>query len=169
MTKEIQLTQGKVAIVDDEDYTLVSQYKWCALKYGYTYYAVRGVGSKMHRLLLGAQHGQIVDHIDHDGLNNTRANIRIVTSAQSNRNKRKYKSSASEYKGVTPNKKNGRWKMVIATEFATEIEAARTYDRVMRYLDVKHAYLNFDDYQQEQPPCTPSLSPSPDRFSRPPP
>lgn len=85
--KTVPLTQGKVALVDDEDYEAVMRHKWCAHRHvrlgRTTWYVVRGNGLiYMHRELLGAARGQTVDHCDGDALNNQRANIRLCTNQE---------------------------------------------------------------------------------------
>lgn len=104
--KTIALTQGQVAIIDAEDYEAISRFKWQAFWNGYTFYAVRNVwvGRKrttmyMHRFLLNPPLGFEVDHRDGDGLNNTRANIRLCTKAENQHNKQP-QSGSSNYKGV---------------------------------------------------------------------
>lgn len=113
--KEIRLTQGKVAIVDDDDYERISQYKWYAgrdPKNG-SYYATRSVvlqkepkfktkNFKMHREVLGIVDGKIhVDHKDGDTLNNTKENLRAATPSQNGQNRRKNKNNASGFRGVS--------------------------------------------------------------------
>ena len=111
--KEITLTRGMVALVDDEDYERLSAYRWCALKSEHTFYAVRNVGRSekvlMHRELLAAPRGMEVDHISGDGLDNRRCNIRIATSRQNKHNQGIRRSNKSGYKGVHLNR-NGRWR-----------------------------------------------------------
>jgi len=104
--KEIKLTQGKVALVDDQDYEYLNQFKWYALKAVSTYYATRSKYSEkgttsMHREILGLTDPKIfTDHKDHNGLNNQRNNIRECTPAQNAQNQ----SSRGEslYLGVNP-------------------------------------------------------------------
>ena len=82
---EISLSQNQVALVDDQDYDLVNQYTWYAFKCRNTYYATKNLGCVegkwsrilMHRLIMGAQPGQFVDHKNGDGLDNRRENLRI--------------------------------------------------------------------------------------------
>jgi len=96
--KRIPLTQGKYALVDDEDYMLVSQYKWYAHKERNTWYACCDIYFtpkykkclRMHRLILGLgwfdkRQG---DHVDHNGLNNRRFNLRICTHQQNLQNRK---------------------------------------------------------------------------------
>ncbi len=116
--KTIPLTQGKVAIVDDADYDLVSQFKWCAhlRSDGNCWYAVRGTTISprkrrlvgMHRFILGLPKG-IVDHINRDGLDNRRSNLRVGTMSQNLMNQRKICTSNSPYKGIHFDKWSGRW------------------------------------------------------------
>src|SRR4030042_4552219 len=103
MVKEIQLTQGKVALVDDEDYNWLIKYKWCANKVETRWYAIAHIPHKgtirMHQFLLNPEKGMKCDNINGNGLDNRRCNLRIVTNAQNSMNKRK-KRGMSKYKGV---------------------------------------------------------------------
>lgn len=85
--KEIPLTQGKVALVDDEDCERLNQFKWYALKRPNTWYAVRNVwvenkrtAISMHREIMDASRGQEIDHKNGDGLYNLKVNLRFCTS-----------------------------------------------------------------------------------------
>lgn len=107
--KEIKLTRGMVALVDDEDFAELSKFKWHAAKGRYTYYAERHprVGEislrrtvSMHRQILQCKHGERGDHKDCNGLNNCRANLRIATHAQNQRNRGAQKNSLTGLKGV---------------------------------------------------------------------
>jgi hypothetical protein len=86
--REIFLTQDKIALVDDEDFEYLNQWKWCANKGSNTFYAMRSGGIMMHRVLLNLSFGdkRVVDHIDRNGLNNQRKNIRVVTCSENYRN-----------------------------------------------------------------------------------
>lgn len=147
--KEIKLSQGKVAIVDDEDYELVSQYKWYANfnKYTQTYYAKHNyfLSGKykylhMHRLILGCSEGDklIVHHKDHDSLNNTKENLKICSVQENCRHqyKLKTKKTSSKYKGVYWKKSLNKWVSQIRIGdkrkhlgcFTSEIEAAKAYN-----------------------------------------
>jgi hypothetical protein len=113
--KTIPLTRGKVALVDDEDYEELAQFKWYALKAPTTWYAGRYVGGgrtaskkvKMHQVILG-QSG--VDHRDSNGLNNQRFNLRPATQAQQLRNQRIRRDNTSGYKGVYWYRPDGKWR-----------------------------------------------------------
>ena len=114
--KRIVLTQGQYALVDDEDYEFLNQFKWCAHKDCNTYYATRGMlinGKKtmilMHHVVLGYPlKGFEMDHVDGQGLNNQRHNLRFVTHRQNTQNKKNINAS-SQYPGVHWNKANKSW------------------------------------------------------------
>lgn len=91
--KKIKLTQGKYALVDDADYKWLNQWKWYASKQGNTWYAYRAIWKLrktigMHRLILGLDFGdkRQGDHINRNGLNNQRCNLRITTHQQNHFN-----------------------------------------------------------------------------------
>jgi len=116
MSKEIPLTQGKVAIVDDADYEWLSQWKW---QYHYGY-ARRTAGPRlkpkriyMHRIVLNPRPGMESDHIIGDGLDNRRCNLRVCTRSQNNMNAKKQVGSSSRYKGVSWYKSRHRWEAYI--------------------------------------------------------
>lgn len=106
--KEIKLTQGKIAIVDDEDYERLNQYKWLASWDGYNWYAVRKYSENgkqrnmfMHREILNAQKGTITDHRNGNGLYNCKENIRLCTTQENAFNrKRATKKNKIGIKGV---------------------------------------------------------------------
>jgi len=105
-----------VAMVDDEDHERLSKHKWCTMKNGRTHYAVRSglVDGKrklifMHRELVCIPDGMFTDHIDGDGLNNQKYNIRACTSEQNGRNSRTPKNNTSGYKGVSWRKEKKDW------------------------------------------------------------
>lgn len=148
------------AVVDLEDYESVSQHAWHAdIKSKWTYAATkthvsgRLVKVYMHRLLLEARAGIHVDHIDHDGLNNRRSNLRAATHSQNQHNRRPI-GGRSPYKGVTwdsSKKRNKRWavrinihgRVVNIGRFATELEAALAYDAAASEAFGEFALLNF--------------------------
>lgn len=115
--KEILLTQGKVTIVDDEDYERLNQVKWHAHTNGSIFYAVRTCrgnknrkGVKMHREILNAPPGMHCDHINSDGLDNRKENLRLCTQQQNMCNKRNaYRNNKSGIKGVSWNKKQKKF------------------------------------------------------------
>lgn len=122
MTIEIPLSQGKVAIIDDEDFDLVSGYNWCAVKGHASWYAVTNIrrddGKRglllMHRLILGlTDRSTHADHADSNGLNNQRSNLRACTHGENMRNSRRPISNTSGYKGVCFHKLKGKWQAQI--------------------------------------------------------
>ena len=106
--KEIPLTKGYVAQVDDDMFDYLSQWKWRALRTRYTVYAVRAeyIGNyktreiRMHRAITDCPAGMFVDHIDHNGLNNQGHNLRVCTLAENSRNIQVKPHLGSRYKGV---------------------------------------------------------------------
>ena len=114
--KKIKLDKNKYALVDDEDYDLLAKDKWYAHKkvHGEGFYA-RGLrhGTKklvfMHRIILNTPSQMFTDHIDGNGLNNQKSNLRICTNSQNQYNKGKYKNNKSGYKGVSWSKSNKKW------------------------------------------------------------
>src|SRR5689334_17780885 len=117
MTKIIKLTQGKIALVDDEDFDFLNKWKWHANSNGRKniFYAKRLDSNKivsMHRVILSITDPKIiVDHKDGDGLNNQRSNLRIATPSQNNANRRPMGSS--KYLGVYYHKSSKKWKAQI--------------------------------------------------------
>ena len=138
--KEIPLTKGYIAKVDDEDYERLSQFKWCAAVRKKAHlpdciYAISTVAPNtlalMHRFILGCPASVQVDHWDTDGLNNQRYNLRQATPAQNGGNARHGRGS-SQFKGVSWNKAIGKWECKIANVrigfFVDECDAATAYN-----------------------------------------
>lgn len=88
MAREIPLTRERFAIVDDADYETLAQHLWHYMTVGYAGRDEDGRRVLMHRAILNAPDGLQVDHINHDGLDNRRANLRLVTRAQNEQNRR---------------------------------------------------------------------------------
>lgn len=117
--KEIQITKGMVALVDDEDFEKVNKRRWCARQDGAMFYATafnringKQRATKMHRYLLGnPPMGKVYDHLNGNTLDNRRENLIIVTRRQNCQNLHIKKSS--RYPGVYWHKTNGKWQVRI--------------------------------------------------------
>ena len=156
-TKRIPLTQGRFAIVDAEDYEQLAEHKWHAVREGHSFYAARRYGGrivKMHREILNAPPHLQCDHINHNGLDNRKANLRPATPIQNVWNRRKFRRpSRSKYKGVDWAKDMRRWrarirfkgKRIYLGSFEEEIDAAKAYDRAARKYHAEFASLNFPE------------------------
>lgn len=155
-SKLIPLTQGKFAIVDADDYDRLAKYKWYWQQEGNTFYAFRRRGRRrkrvrMHRQVLNVPRGMIVDHIDGNGLNNRKSNLRLCTIAQNACNRRPTIKRLSIYKGISWHKRNKKWDVRICKSgkktflgcFENQTEAALAYDRNAERLFGEFAYLNF--------------------------
>lgn len=153
---EIQLNQGKVALVDEADYALVSGITWTANNQAHLWYATNNdLRLKMHRVIMAAPANMHVDHINGDGLDNRRQNLRLATRYQNAANRRKFadgnRKYRSRYKGVRPDHHkfgalvSTRGKRIYIGSFKTEIEAAQAYDRKARELFGEFASLNFPE------------------------
>lgn len=163
--KEIKLTGGGIAIVDDADFEAVSAIKWRRADGPRTSYAMsvkirgsRKTGFKytytgMHRLILGLSKndGIFVDHINGNGLDNRRENLRTCTRAENNRNKRPKVRENTKYKGIVYQRDRKRWIAQIYVNkvrhhlgnFKSDLDAARAYDAGARRLHGEFARLNF--------------------------
>jgi AP2 domain/HNH endonuclease len=118
---EIPLTKGFIALVDEEDFDLVSQMRWYAHadRRNNVYARSRThnqTGIYMHRLILGAAKGDEVDHHNHNGLDNRRSNLRLCSRTQNNGNARLQRHNTSGFKGVSFNKPRNRWQAYINFE-----------------------------------------------------
>lgn len=153
--KRIKLTQNKWAVVDNEDYERVNQYKWCAYFHHGNWYAVRWINKKpatqrMHNFIMNCPKGLVVDHRNHNGFDNRRCNLRICTTAQNNMNQKLQRNTSSKYKGVSWYKRDKKWmayirlngKRIYLGYYINEIDAAKTYDKKAKELFGKFAYLN---------------------------
>lgn len=155
MTKEIDLTQGLKAIVDDDMFDEINQYKWCShkMRKNRTVYATRLV--RMHHVVIGfPPPGYVVDHINGNGLDNRRENLRIITNKENVTCRRVLPSNnTSGYRGVSFHKAKKGWDAKIKVNqhaihlgrYKTAEEAARAYDEAAKLYFKEFAKLNFPD------------------------
>lgn len=146
--KLIPLNRGYETMVDDIDYDAAMRYRWCMVRQGnnrqYMYASTRmpyGGNITLHRFLMKPPANLMVDHIDGNGLNNQRSNLRIVTRGQNRINS--VSIALSGYKGVFKTL-NGKFGIRIGA-FDTAEEAARFYDEIARKCYGEFAKLNFPE------------------------
>lgn len=158
--KTIQLTRGAVTVVDDDDYPELVRFKWHLIEsHGKQYAARRTWDPKakkrgtvlMHRQIMGAPPGLVVDHDDHDGLNNRRRNLAVCTNAQNvaHRRSAQRNNGTSRFVGVARSH-HGKWQAKITKDrkqrhlgyFNTPEEAAKAYNEAARELFGKFAAQN---------------------------
>ena len=159
--KIIPLTKGKYATVDDEDYGWLIKYKWYALVEANTCYACTTVGGRknkkhirMHRLIMNAPVGMDVDHINRDGTDNRKDNLRICTRRQNIQNSRKRIGTSSQFKGVHWRPEVKKWQARIYAQdkyrslghYINERDAALAYNKAANEYFGEFARLNtFDE------------------------
>lgn len=143
--KEIQLSNGGVALVDDEDFEDMNRFKWFGHSEGNTVYAWRHQYNghreygkvKMHRQIMKAKPGEILDHADSNGLNNQKSNLRFCSFSQNLMNTCIPRNNVSGFKGVSYHRQNKRWRATINKDgkqvslgcYGTPEEAALAYNR----------------------------------------
>lgn len=152
--REIPLTQGKVALVDDEDFEELSKYRWHYERVWHgEEYARCSVGKRktMHQMIMRTPVGMQTDHRDHNGLNNQKSNLRICTVSENQSNRLKQQGRySSDYLGVTWRSKEQKWVAQIRTGgrlqnlgfFVGEAEAAAAYNEAAQRLHGEFARLN---------------------------
>ena len=150
--REIGLSQGYVTTVDDEDYEWLRQFIWHARPELHTCYAGRkffGTVKLMHSMILNVDMPREIDHVDGNGLNNCRGNLRVVTRQQNCQNRRVLHHS-SHYKGVSWRASSGTWRVRITVDdrtahcgdYENEEAAALAYNQVAKQLFGQFACLN---------------------------
>lgn len=165
MVKKIPLTQGQVALVDEEDFERLNQWKWFAHRRGQSrrFYAARNSPTDesgrrrmvhMHREVIGAPDGIDVDHKRvMDTLDNRKNNLRLASPSQNQGNTGVKKSNSSGYKGVCWDQGTNSWLVQLRVRkakklhqhFALKDDAARAYDKAAREHFGEFARLNFPD------------------------
>ena len=149
----IALTRGKHVLVDAEDYDRLMKHKWIAFCSGGKWYAgcnEHGKRLLMHRAIMKAPQGLVVDHIDGNGLNNCKSNLRICTQAQNLCNSRP-RCKTTHFKGVCYDKERGKYMAYVSVggrtkiigRYADLVEAAHVRDLHAVQLYGEFAYLNF--------------------------
>ncbi len=152
--RKIKLTKGKFAIVDPDDYQKLSQYDWHLLETkGKCYAAMFNEGKilYMHRFIMNAPKGRIVDHRNRESLDNRKTNLRFATRSQNSCNKKITKKGTSKYRGVSIEKDSKKWQAIIYYNrmrkhlglFENEEDAARAYDNAAKLYHGEFAMLNF--------------------------
>lgn len=147
--KTISVGKGRVSIVDDEDFERVSQFNWVARKIQGKFYVMKMLW--LHRVIMNAPDGVLVDHINGNPLDNRRSNLRLCTHKENMRNRGKSKNNTSGFKGVSWNNQSNKWQAQIAVNkktiplgmFVEKEDAARAYDKAARELHGKFAKTNF--------------------------
>ena len=152
--KEIKLTKGFITQVDDEDYEYLNQFKWSFYKSGNIYYVQRKktikgkrYGIKIHRIIMNTPNKMVVDHIDHNGLNNQKSNLRNCLRYENMRNRRS--SASSGFLGVHLSRNkyiiahiNINGKNIHLGMFKTKESAALAYNKAAIKYFGKFANLN---------------------------
>lgn len=157
--KIIPLTKGKVTLVDDDDFEYLNQWTWFTVESHKTFYAVRtdyptpskGVRIWMHKEILRLNDPNLyVDHIDRNGLNNQRSNLREATRSKNMVNRSNFINSKSKFKGVSWDSQRNRWKVYVVNDgvknfvgrFKSETEAALAYNEACKKIHGEFACLN---------------------------
>ncbi len=146
--REIELTQNLHALVDDADFDTLNLLKWCAIKTGREAWYAKNKNQYMHCVIMGSKN---INHINGNGLDNRRSNLRKVVTNESQQTRRKSKSpSSSKYKGVSYNKWAKKWSAYISTSrkqkhlgyFEDQETAAIAYNEAAKERFGKFARLN---------------------------
>lgn len=157
--KTIPLTQGKIALVDDDLFDELNKFKWCAHQNRKSIYAKRGGPNGatilMHRevfRLRGLSIPKTIDHCDHNGLNNQSSNLRPATNQEQSRNQRRRCTNESGFIGVNFERPRGKWRASASANgrrtflgyHETALEAALAHDDFVRANHGEFAVLNFE-------------------------
>lgn len=146
--KRIKLTQNKWAIVDDEDFGRIIQYKWY-FEHGYARRDENGKNIYMHRFILGIDDRRVIDHKNRDGLDNRKENLRICNQSLNCANQRINSANTSGYKGVSWNKTLRYWTASVKLHGKTKVkyfnvkeDAAKAYNEMALEKFGEYALLN---------------------------
>jgi hypothetical protein len=140
-------------LVSDMDYKFVSKFSWSVKKGHSTYYAKTRISANkwgsMHRMLLKPKPHELIDHKDHNGLNNTRSNLRVCCNLLNHRNGLTHKDNSCGYKGVSFDARKNKYRARIFFEreiwlgyFLTPIDAAIAYNAAAKKYFGEFAKLN---------------------------
>lgn len=142
---------GELILIDDADHAWLSKYRWSLNSAGYPQ---ASGGKLLHRLITGAQKGEYVDHKHQNPLDCRRSELRLCRQSQNQANRRKTANCSSQYKGVSWNKDNQKWRARITSRqsgrllhlgyFIDEVEAATKYDEAARAQYGEFALTNFE-------------------------
>lgn len=155
--KEIVLTRGQVAIVDDEDFERLNQFKWYAHLGGGRFYGARNDTREngyskiyLHREVVGAKAGDIVDHIDQESLHDWRSNLRVCDRSRNALNHRRYSNNTTGYIGVAIENGNSfrayryiNGRTIFGGLYKDIIECAKKSDEIAKEFHGEFAVLNF--------------------------
>lgn len=158
--KQIPLSQGKFALVDDEDYEFLMQWKWYTYWSWNTFYVARNSSIKggkkkcflkIHRVILNVSDSNLyVDHIDGNGLNNQKSNLRVCTNSENSRNRGAQANNKSGFKGVCWYAKGSKWHAQITVNknnvhigyFDIKEDAAHAYNEAAKKYHGEFAKMN---------------------------
>ena len=164
MVKELQLGNKGVSLVDDDVYDDVVRFSWCLTRHrdGKLFYARGRVGQDrrktlLHRYILKPPPEVLIDHVNKNGLDNRKENLRLVTPSQNSQNKRVKVTNLSGYKGVHYDKTKNKWRVMIQVDgqarhvgkFDCPVKAAIVYDTEARKHFGEFACLNFPEPHEQ--------------------
>lgn len=143
--------QETEVIIDEELYYDIIKYKWHINKYGYCIGIINGKDVRLHRYIMNYTGIDFIDHINHNKLDNTRKNLRIVTPQQNSINTSSRKGSTSKYVGVSYDNSRNKWLAMITIDrklknlgrFNNEIDAAKVRDAATKQYNKEYGNLNF--------------------------
>jgi len=156
MVKELKLSNGKVVLLDDEDYEVLKFYKWhdkgngYAMRIGKCTKETPNVRHMMHREIMKAKKGEYVDHINGNKMDNRRKNLRVATNQQNAFNQGPRSTNTSGYKGVTWSESRKKYvaqithnyKRICLGYFDCKHKAAITYNNKAKELHGEFVKLN---------------------------